>query len=221
MNLKSELLSNVLKILLWVLLSLSAMDLVGTLIYSTNIDFYLEYVYSINNFLLLLSIVLYLVIIVVYLIWIYRVHMDLNNLFVNYPRSPGMSLVCMMVPFYNFYGIPSIYMRIGEFYSQYTSGLDKQGRWISRLAVPLMLSLFVLSGLNRTISNADGEPSTGLWFALGVAELITYSIFLIVCFQVSQGLKIMQTKQAASMSNTETSADWDSPVNEAAIPPIL
>jgi hypothetical protein len=189
MNLKSELMSSVLKILLGVLITLSVMDLIGTIVYSNNVNFYLDYIYSINNFILLIKTVLYYVIVVIYLIWIYRVHMDLNNLFVNYSRSPGMSLVCMMVPFFNFYGLPSTYLRIGKYYRQETTGLERQGQWIRGLIITLILCFIVLSRLNWAIKNAEGEPGIAYLFATGITELITYSIFLYLCILVSQGVK--------------------------------
>jgi hypothetical protein len=209
MILKSEMLSNVLKILLWVLLLLTVLDLAGAFIFSSNADFYIDLIYDLNNFISLIATVLYFVIAVIYLIWIYRVHMDLNNYFANYSRSPGMALACMMVPFFNFYGLPSTYLRIGEYFSQYATGLEKQGQWIRGLAVPLILLFFLLSGINNSMSDADAESIVGLWIAAGITELIIYSIFLYLCISISYGLKQLQAKKNAL--NNQIPAEWNVP----------
>jgi hypothetical protein len=65
--------------------------------------------------------------------------MDLNQLFIRYPRSPGTALACIMVPFYSFYGLPSTYRIIGSHYLHEPKGIEKQGKWIHGLAVPLTI----------------------------------------------------------------------------------
>jgi hypothetical protein len=88
MILKSEMMSSILRIMLWALVTLTTLNLIATLIYAVDISFYMDSIYSINSFINSLSSVLYIIIIVIYLIWIYRVHMDLIVCFPSYPRSP-------------------------------------------------------------------------------------------------------------------------------------
>ncbi|MCD9022531.1 hypothetical protein [Cohnella silvisoli] len=191
MKLKSELMSNVLSLLLWALVVLSALELLSTIIYAIDIDFFIEHAYSLNGFVNLSSVVLYYIILVIYLIWIYRIHMDLIAVFPNYPRSPGSSLACMMVPFYNFYGIPSTYNWIGTHYSREAIGVEKQGRIIRWLAAPLIIFFFITNVLSKYISRID-DPSTTVLLVHSAFEFTLYCIFLTLCINVSRGLKNIQ-----------------------------
>jgi hypothetical protein len=137
MKLKSEMVSGILKIMLWALVSLTVFSLVATVIFMIDSGFYLDSIDLINNFFESVSNVLYFIIIVIYLIWIYRVHMDLNALFRSYPRSPGAAIACSLIPFYSFYGLPSTYLMIGQHFQHETNGVEKQGRRISGISIPI------------------------------------------------------------------------------------
>jgi hypothetical protein len=215
LRLKSEILSNILKILLWSLVALSAAELLSTIIFAIDSTFYMHYVYSFNSFVNLLSYVLYYLIIVIYLVWIYRVHMDLNQLFIRYPRSPGSALACMIVPFYSFYGIPSTYRVIGGHFLHETQGIEKQGKWVHGLAVPLIICILTTNLLNRVIAGSAEDTNSALLVSSGAIELITYTLFLALCIFVSQGLKQMSLTNAASTTFAENE-EWSTAQNETA-----
>src|SRR3569832_1249657 len=95
MKLKSETMSHVLKILLWVLVALAAIDVAFTVTYAIDVDAFIDNLNPFYGFENIMTAILNFIIIVIYLIWIYRVHMDLNRLFLEYPRSPSSALICM------------------------------------------------------------------------------------------------------------------------------
>ncbi|MWC29635.1 hypothetical protein [Paenibacillus sp. MMS18-CY102] len=212
MPLKSETMSNVLKILLWVLVALAAADLAFSVIYAIDQDVFFDQFYSIYGFENIISTVLYLIIAVVYLIWIYRVHMDLNRLFLRYPRTPGSALACMLVPFYSIYGVPSTYQIIGNHFRKGTECVRREGEWIRGLSIPLVLLILVTQVLNRLVS-ADDVSGALLLTASSVA-LILYAIFLILCMLVSNGLRkaeaeISRNTQAEADASSEALAEWN------------
>jgi hypothetical protein len=215
MQLKSEMMSNILKILLWPLVALTVTELLSTIIFTIDVTFYMNHVYSFNSFVNLLSFALYYIIIVVYLIWIYRVHMDLKQLFIYYPRSPGSALACMIVPFYSFYGVPSTYRIIGGHFLHQAKGIEKQGKWVHGLAVPLIICIVATNIFNRVIARSTGDTNPALLISSGVVELITYTLFLTLCILVSQGLKQMNLTITASMTDIEND-EWSTVNNEAA-----
>jgi cbb3-type cytochrome oxidase subunit 1 len=141
--------------------------------------------------------------------------MDLNHLFVRYPRSPENALACMLIPLYSFYGLPSTYRIIGSHYLHDAKGVEKQGKWIHGLAVPLILILIVNSLLNRVISRSTGETNPALLLSSAVVEMITYCLFLTLCIYVSQGLKHLSLANAASMTLI-ANEEWSRINNEAA-----
>ncbi len=206
MKLKSEMLSNVLAIMLWVLIASSAIAFLCTIVYVIDVDLYVDYAYSLDGIVDIMSRVLYFSIIVLYLIWIYRVHMDLNVIMPNYPRSPGMALVCNMVPIYNFYGLPSTYSKMGK--SLITiSAARKQGYNIQGLAVYLIIFLLVSNGLNRAVLNAGTEVSSTLLILSGAANIVIYSVYLTLCIQVTRGLRNARIKEMPATSNPDK-PDW-------------
>ncbi|NBD27179.1 DUF4328 domain-containing protein [Paenibacillus glycinis] len=194
MPLKSELMTFVLKILLAALVALAAADLVFSTVYMMDEELFRERLVAVYGFVDSVSAVLYIIIIVVYLIWIYRVHMDLNRLYLQYPRTPGSALACMLIPVYNLYGQPSTFRLIGSHY-QRTAALRKTGQWIQGLAVPLVIIMSASNVLGRFVANADEIPGSIL-FASSLITFVTYSLFLALCLLVSKGLIGVQERIA-------------------------
>ncbi|MBB3112403.1 hypothetical protein FHS18_004504 [Paenibacillus phyllosphaerae] len=218
MKLKSETLSNVLKILLWVLVGLACADLAGSIVYAASLEAFSIYVYDFYGFIEIVSAILYYVVAIVYLIWIYRVHMDLNALFPHFTRSPGMSLASMLVPVYNLYGIPSIYSTIGRWYQEHTDGAKQDGRWIARLAAPLLLFTMVTNVLNRIVSQVD-ELSGSLFLTLSLSTFILYAIFLTLCIQVTRGLQTARIEASSGQPANLDSDGYEAPSVEQPILP--
>ncbi|MDG0794034.1 hypothetical protein OMP38_26825 [Cohnella ginsengisoli] len=182
-------LSNLLKILLWVLVALGAASFLAIVIFWIDVDVFIEHVYPLAGIILdISSAYLYYIDVVIYLIWIYRVHMDLNRLYPHYPRTPGGALSCIMVPVYSLYGVPSVYLTIGTHFQTEASKLKKEGRWVSGLAVPLLILLICANILNQSVKRME-EPSTALLFSTTLANLILYVVFLMLCLKISQGLR--------------------------------
>lgn len=208
MKLYSEIWSNVLKILLWAMVGLSAVSLVTTIIYAIDIDLYLDYAYSYDGFIDVFSSVLYYIIIVVFLIWIFRVHMDLKELFPFFTRSPGMSLACMMIPGFNIYGIPSTYLRIGD-QLQAVTATNKHGKYISTLAVPLIIIFYVNNIFTRVLVK-DSYPSDTQLLTQNSLLILTYVIYLVLVIQISSGLKIVSMKKTSidTEINNLPEDDW-------------
>ncbi|WP_276356077.1 DUF4328 domain-containing protein [Cohnella caldifontis] len=209
MKLKSDTISGLLKILLSALVVLQTADLLSTIVYSAGADFFSDKLYPVYEFIGVALTVLYYIVLVLYLVWLYRVHMDLNRLFPRYPRTPGGALACTIVPFYNLYGIPSIYNMIGTHFQTETARLRKAGAWVSGMAVPLLIVIMASNGLNRAIQRAD-DPSNALLLATSVVDLISYLIYLALCRWVSQGLsqvhadsvEVMYEDQSAAVEET-------------------
>lgn len=206
-KLKSETMTHVLKVLLWALVAMGGLDVASMLVYASDYEAFLDHVYPFYGFTEVFSYYLYLVVVVVYLIWIYRVHMDLQTRIPRFPRSPGMALVCMMVPLYNLYGIPSIYQTIGNQYLRYPR-LQEDGRLIRMLAIPLLLFILVCNVMNRYIARTD-VLSDGLLVISSILQFMLYFIFLQLCLKVSRGLS--HTVVAADESLEAESAQTETP----------
>lgn len=186
-KLKSELMTQVLKILLWALVALGGLDAASMFVYASDYEAFLEFIYPFYGFIEIVAYYLYFIVVIVYLIWVYRIHMDMQARFPRFFRSPGMALVCTMVPVYNLYGIPSIYRTIGREYMN-NPRLQKLGRTIHRLGIPLLLLLLLVGYTNRYIAGVE-ELDDGLLLWSSFLQLVLYVVFLQLCLKVSQGLE--------------------------------
>lgn len=195
-KLYSEVLSNVFKFLLAILVSLSALNLLGTIVYSVSENAYIDYVYDLNAIISLFATILYYIVLVVYLVWIYRVHMDMQSLFPCFSRSPGMALACNMIPFFNIYGIPSVFIRIGRQFDG-TPSTSRQGKFIIGMVAPLILLYISTTAVNRFAAGLDTEPSTTLLLVSGVLTTALYASYLTLCVQISKALA-RSARQTAS-----------------------
>jgi len=204
LKLKSELVSNVLKILLWALVFLQSLELASMLVYVSSYDAFMDNLYEIYGFILLLIRYLYIIVIVVYLIWIYRVHMDMQSRFPMFDRSPGMSLVFNMVPLFNLYGVPAVYIAIGNQFATHPQLRDK-GRFIRALALPLLISFLVSYFLNQYIKLVD-EVSDGTLLLSSIAQFGLYCIFLQLCLKISQGLEKTVVSSSAPIDDPNAEA---------------
>lgn len=190
MPLKSEFLSKLLKILLLPILVFKLVDFLSSIVISQSTDWFLTYINPFYGFLNVVASVANVIVIILFLIWIYRVHMDLNRLIVTYSRSPGMALACVMIPFFNFYGIPSNYFIMGNHFKEESIQLRKEGRWISGLAVPVILFSIIGNVLTRSL-NAD-EANAMLMISASAFNLIVIGIYYALCHFVSNGLRKLQ-----------------------------
>lgn len=198
---------------------MAAVDLICSSVYMIDADLFIKYFYSIYGFVDIVSVVLYYIIMTIYLIWVYRVHMDLNRLYLQYPRTPGSALACMMIPFYSFYGLPSTYQLIGSHY-QRTAALRKTGQWIQGLSIPLLIFMIATNILNRVVARAD-EVSGALLFASSFISLILYVIFLTLCILVFKGLSSTHMRDADGSNVKVMDTMFEEPSNSEAAPIFL
>jgi hypothetical protein len=192
MGLRSETLGNVLKIFIWVLLILSVFDFLLTLplFGDAENENILYFILILNLFKFIVG----LINIVLFLIWIFKVHVDLNNLFPDYSRSPGHALACMMIPFYNLYGIPSTFWRIGTCFVAKSANLHREGRWIRGLAGPVLIVIWLSLILDKIDARME-EISALLWLLMSVVVIIQFWIYLMLAVQIQNGLKTAADEQ--------------------------
>jgi len=71
-----------------------------------------------------------LAVVIVLLMWAYKIHEDLNRIFDTYPISPGMGLVSVLIPIYNLYGLWHIFMTMHRHFSGIST---TNGHWYSSI----------------------------------------------------------------------------------------
>ncbi len=203
--LKSQFMSNLLKILLGALLVLGLLELLGAVVGFIDVDFFAEKLYTPYSIVEIMGIVLYYIIVVIYLVWIYRVHMDLGLLFPGFSRSPRRALAELLVPIYNLYGVPAVYREIGSQFADEGGELQKAGKWIRRLAVPLILLIMAMNVFNRYIQAAD-ELGFGVLVANSVVSCLSYAVFLALVLFIAGAMRATAAAQDGERAAKEQSS---------------
>ncbi|SEO47437.1 hypothetical protein [Paenibacillus sp. OV219] len=188
LQLKSEVLSNVMRIMLTILVAVAILDLIGSLIFGINESFYMDSVYSLFSMISIIRAVLYGIICFFYLVWIWKVHSDLNQLFAQYSRTPGAALAAMIIPIYSLYGLPSTFNQMGHTLAQQAITAT-QGRRIIKLVAPL-ITLFVMNYiLGRLLP--DSSDNAAVFILLSVITLAFYMVCLLLTRYISQSLTLL------------------------------
>jgi len=209
-KLHSEVLSNTLTILLIILVSLNVLSVLSTVIYMIDEDAYFDYFSNLDGIVGLFALIMGVIVVIIFLVWIFRVHMDMWSLFPFFSRSPGMALACVMIPIFNFYGIPSVYYRIGkELGSQPRS--SKQGTAIQALIAPLVIVYF-FSVVTNNYVRKEVDPSVAIILVSVVASTILASMYLALVLTIARGLKNLARPPISQAPDLNGAEDAGSPV---------
>ncbi|HEY9647410.1 MAG TPA: hypothetical protein V6C88_13615 [Chroococcidiopsis sp.] len=96
-----------------------------------------------------LALLINLITLVMALIWIYRLHVDLRQLYPDYPITPGGALARFMIPFYNIWGIWNTLMTIAGRFKTEDDIIQAAGNRV-KANVPIFYAVSITSNiLNR------------------------------------------------------------------------
>lgn len=186
--LKSQGVSRLLMQFLWANLSLAIISLIFSLVkvIAPTIS---EALQGLQEILLFVALFIGLVALVLWLVWLYRLHVDLKVLFKDYPITPGGAIARFLIPIYSFWGIWNTLSTFGNTFKQEGGEFTQ---WAEQLD-PLIGGFYALTIgsniLNREMSrmqrqNSEIEP---FWFL--VSDVV--SVFL--SFVVLQMVKVMKS----------------------------
>jgi len=117
-TLKSKGVGQKLIYLLWIGLALSGLSFIFSLLEVSIPLIYYIYFELIDGFVALISLPIVLIVAIISLIWMYRLHFDLLNIFPDYPISPGGSLARLIIPIYNIWGIWNTFATIADHFKK-------------------------------------------------------------------------------------------------------
>ena len=130
---------------------------------------------------------------VVFMIWMYRIHVDLKIFFTDYPITPGGSLARYLIPFYNIWGIWNTLSTFAERFSKESGDIKELSDNLKKL-IPLLYALsFISNALNRLLLkqalSGDGQMNP---------------ILLLITCPIDIGLTIAFLELAKTMGSTIT-----------------
>ena len=108
-----------------------------------------------------LSLLMLIVSSIVFIIWIYRIHIDLKNLFTDYPITPGGALTRILVPLYNVWAFPNTIYTFAEWFGEQGSvfkPVDRKLKFLIRMFYGFILASFMLNDNSSISVSADIKP---------------------------------------------------------------
>ncbi|MFD2614972.1 hypothetical protein [Paenibacillus gansuensis] len=211
MNIQSNTVTVILKILLAAQIFLSASDLVINIVAWYYFSWYDEHLYAFYGFISSLSNLFYMISIPLFLTWIYTVHKDVNRMFMNYPISPGTSIVGLFMPLFNFYFMPKIFLAMGSAFLGNGSART-EGRALRWLALPLLAVILCSRFFNRQVSMSEA-PELSLIVKAGVTVLAANCIYMAITWLVSRGITRNTRRQISQeVADIDTAAEQNNSV---------
>lgn len=151
MNLTNQTTGNVLNIFLIIALFIGGLNVVTTFFYAYfYYDVYIM-IAVLDQAVIVGDILIWFIACIIFLVWIYKVHADLNKLHSNYPISPLGSLARIMIPFYNLYGFWKVFSTMSNYFKENSQTMN----WGKKLALMIpfyYISIFSSQIISRSIS---------------------------------------------------------------------
>jgi hypothetical protein len=186
---RSRVSGNILLILLWVGLVLSAISFVSMLHYVYFFDFYYQYLSSFDDFISSFNFILYYITIIVFLVWIINVHRDLKAYDSTYPISSAGALLRILVPVVNIWGLWNTFSTLSRFIKKRLLGEIEEGRKLFILIPFLYMTLFSNYILTRLILREPENTSDALLFVAFGVELAMSIVFIMMTNTIVNSLR--------------------------------
>jgi len=139
------------------------------------------------------GIILQLFVSIIFVIWIYDVHVDLNNYYSDYPIKPYMTLPRVLIPIYSIWGVLNIYMNIVKYWKNKDDKLKNLAvrleNWVA-VAIFSVIVRYVLSKIIDEITKDELEMIIRL--AILIMIIITYISFTKITLTIRTALEYLK-----------------------------
>lgn len=192
MNLRSKSLGNVLYNFLWINLGLTALFLINIMI--TGVvetgDTFLNYDATISLIWGIINIIYG----IIFLIWIFNVHRDLQELDTSYPIKPGGAIARVLIPFYNIYGLWNIYSTMADYFKANVTN-SGSGTKLAKYIPFYYILLWGSTIINYLVSGAYADDAFNfLWFISYIGDGALTVTYILIINAVSAGLWKLSAK---------------------------
>jgi hypothetical protein len=154
----------------------ASIALVCSLLQLLSPGFYesIEVLAGIND---LIGLTLSIISIILFLVWMYRLHADLRSLFKRYPISSGQALAQLVIPIYNIWGIWNVFATLSARLRAQGNQLADAGSTLRFWLPVLYVALFGVRFLDRLIVLQERHSEGGISPTLPLVHL-ALSVFL-------------------------------------------
>lgn len=204
MTRKSKGIGTILQLFLWVGLCVGILSTVVNIIWGINEELFLNYLYKIDIFFSIFFAALYVMTLVIYLIWIYRIHADLAQLDSNYTISPGAALARIMIPFYSIWGTYNTYSTMAKYFqNRDTDETLGQGNTLYSSIPFLYVTLFISNLFGRLIMNDEYITPT-VYVLSYIADSLMLTVFIIMTTNINNAMETLTTYKSTSEELDQT-----------------
>jgi hypothetical protein len=171
---------------LWFGLGLAIFSLLLSFIKVTTPSVY-PLLESLDNFQTTIGFIARLITIAIFLVWMYCLHSDLNQLLKGYPITPRGALARLVIPFYNLWGIWNTFATLGDRLKSAGGDLASWGSALRSWLIGLYITGFASNALHHAI-HRQSVSSTGEIVSPALSLLaVTADLFLsIVWLQMAR-----------------------------------
>ncbi|MEH1865016.1 MAG: DUF4328 domain-containing protein [Nostoc sp.] len=197
-SLKSASIGRLLVRLLWVLLGFGVASTLLSLLQVIAKPLY-ELLASLDALLSIVTLLFSLISIIVFMIWLYRLHADLRDIFKEYPITPGGAIARFLIPIYSLWGIANTLSTFADRFKGEGEDLTRLSEQVRSLIGPLYGCMIGSNLVNRlafteAIKNPE-DKFLPFWFLFScILDLGLTAILL----QLAKTMRTAITQKAKS-----------------------
>ncbi|QHG18472.1 DUF4328 domain-containing protein [Nostoc sp. ATCC 53789] len=147
-SLKSASIGRLLVRLLWVLLGFGVASTLLSLLQLIAKPLY-QLLASLDALISIVTLLFSLTSIIVFMIWLYRLHADLRDIFKEYPITPGGAIARFLIPIYSLWGIANTLSTFADRFKGEGEDLTRLSEQVRSLIGPLYGFMIGSNLLNR------------------------------------------------------------------------
>lgn len=151
---------------------------------------------SVDGLISIVSLLLSVTSIIIFLIWLHRIHADLKNLFPEYPITPGGAIARFIIPIYSLWGIYNTLVTFAAKFKEEGGDLIRSSEQVRSLIEPLYGFMIGSRFMNRVVFEASKNPDDKflpLWILLSCFLDLG---FIVVLLQLTKTMRTAVNQKA-------------------------
>jgi hypothetical protein len=154
----------------------------------------------INGFISFVSFFVDIVTLIIFFVWLYRIHVDLQNLFDDYSITPVGSIARFLIPFYHIWGIANTFNTFANKFEPEGGDLSQFGKTVRLLIIPFYCCIFGSNEISHFtvpefIANPE-NPSLPMMFFISAILDVGWSFVLLSITKAMQSAVNQKAKRA-------------------------
>ncbi|MEH2282758.1 MAG: DUF4328 domain-containing protein [Nostoc sp.] len=192
-SLKSAGVGRLLVRMLWVLLGFGIASTLLSLLQVIAKPLY-QLLASLDALISIVSLLFSLTSMIVFLIWLYRLHADLRNMFKEYPITPGGAIARFLIPIYSLWGIANTLSTFADRFKVEGDDLTRLSEQVRSLITPLYCFMIGSNFVTRIAAAKNPQDKfLPIWFLF---SCILDLGFTAVLLQLAKTMRTAITQKA-------------------------